>query len=48
MTPLDNLPNNEAEFNRRRNSRALVTALALGAFVVIIFAIAIVRIGKIA
>jgi hypothetical protein len=42
--PLDN----SAEFNRRRNSRALVTALALAAFVVIIFAIAIVRVGKIA
>ncbi len=39
---------NSVEFNRRRNARALVMALALGTFVVLVFAIAIVRIGKIA
>ena len=34
-----------AEADRRRKSRALVMALALGAFVILLFAITIVRIG---
>ena len=35
-----------AEAARRRKSRALVMALALGAFVILLYAITIVRIGN--
>jgi hypothetical protein len=35
----------EAEVRRRQRSRALVTALALGAFVVLLYGITIARIG---
>jgi|JI6StandDraft_1071083.scaffolds.fasta_scaffold345522_1 hypothetical protein len=33
----------DAEFHRRRNSRALVTAVLLGAFVLLIFFISIAK-----
>jgi hypothetical protein len=38
-------PDQETEVRRRQKSRALVTALALAAFAVLLFAITIVRIG---
>ncbi len=37
---------NEEERLRRQKSRALVMALLLGAFVILIYAISIVRIGQ--
>lgn len=37
---------NEDEFNRRRRSKALVTALLLGAMVVLFYMITLARIGS--
>ena len=37
-------PGEQREFERRRNARALVTAIVLGALVVLIFALAIAKI----
>ncbi len=42
MTPEDPV---EQEIRRRQRSRALVMALALGAFVVLLYLITIVRVG---
>jgi hypothetical protein len=42
----DVTPPNEDERTRRQRSRALIMALLLGAFVVLIYAISIVRIGQ--
>jgi hypothetical protein len=42
MSPLDPLTD---EIRRRQRSRALVMALALGAFVILLYFITIVRIG---
>ena len=39
-------PRSPDEANRRRKSRAVVLALLLGAFVVLLYAITIVRIGS--
>ena len=48
MTPPDltTPESHEAERLRRQKSRALIMALLLGGFVVLIFAITIVRIGQ--
>lgn len=47
MSELDPLPpaQNDTEIRRRQRSRALVMALALGAFVILLYAITIVRMG---
>ncbi len=37
---------NNDEFNRRRRSKAMVTALLLGAMVVLFYLITLARIGK--
>jgi len=39
-------PEQQAEVRRRQRSRSLVTALALGVFAILLFAITIVRIGN--
>lgn len=39
-------PDQQAEVRRRQRGRALVTALGLGLFAVLLFAITIVRIGN--
>ena len=44
MTP--DGPEREAEVRRRQKGRALVLALLLGAFVILIYAITIVRMGQ--
>ena len=48
MTPPDltKPASHEAERLRRQKSRALIMALLLGGFVVLVFAITIVRIGQ--
>jgi hypothetical protein len=42
--PLD--PETEAEVRRRQRSRAIVTALLLGAFVILVYAISIAKMVK--
>jgi hypothetical protein len=42
--PLD--PETEAEIRRRQKSRAIVTALLLGAFVILVYAISIAKMVK--
>lgn len=39
-------PKTEAEIRRRQKSRAIVTALLLGAFVVLVYAISIAKMVK--
>jgi len=44
--PATSPPSHQDEVRRRQRSRSLVTALALGAFAILLFAITIARIGN--
>jgi hypothetical protein len=46
MTDLQTPPPTQDEIRRRQRGRAVITALLLGGFVILVYAISIVRMGR--